>query len=378
MTDPKLKKRYIIQGALFIITIITTTLSGAELMFGKSIFFSEEHRLTFQHFFGGFHYSIPFLAFLTFHEFGHYIAARLYHIKVSLPYYIPMWLGPLTFNIGSMGAVIRLEGLTKSRKEFFDIGIAGPLAGFVVALGVLFYGFSHLPPPEHIYSIHPDFEQYGLDYPEYVYSDTSTISLTIGTNLIFEFMKKYVAPSPELVPPPQEIMHYPYLLAGYLALFFTALNLIPIGQLDGGHILYGLFGIDKSRKISAIVFVALVFYAGLGIVSPHESSEDLMLKIPFYLLFLYYAFYNIFKDLNNKIILVLGVFAIQYVITWLFPGTTGYSGWLLIAFIIGRFLGVYHPQAPIDEPLDLKRKILGWLAFIIFILCFSPTPLIIS
>ena len=151
------------------LTLITTTLSGAEWITQKYIFLPEPFGMTWSDFIKGFEYSIPFLLILTCHEFGHYLTARHYKIDVSLPFYIPFWL-PIFGTIGTFGAMIRIREKIKSRTQYFDVGIAGPLAGFVVALGVLYYGFTHLPPPEHIYDVHPEYEVFGKDYGEYVYS----------------------------------------------------------------------------------------------------------------------------------------------------------------------------------------------------------------
>ena len=162
-------KTEIIQALLFITTLITTTLAGAEAMSAKFFLLVDKpYKLNFpDDFWQGFHFSIPFLTILTCHEFGHYFTARYYKIKTSLPYFIPLWASVLTsLSIGTMGAVIRMTGRTRSRKEFFDIGIAGPLAGFVVSLGVLYYGFTHLPPLEYIFKIHPDYQKYGANYAE--------------------------------------------------------------------------------------------------------------------------------------------------------------------------------------------------------------------
>ena len=140
---------------LFIITLVCTTLAGAEWRYGRLWALDG---LSWKMFFGGLAYSLPLLTFLTFHEFGHYITARLNKVKASLPYYIPLWL-PIGLSIGTMGAVIRLKEKLKSRQQFFDIGIAGPLAGFVIALGILYYGFTHLPDHHSlIFDIHPEYK----------------------------------------------------------------------------------------------------------------------------------------------------------------------------------------------------------------------------
>lgn len=375
MADPKERKRHLIQSLLFIITVVTTTLAGAEFTTGRSLIYGTP-RMGWQEFVVGFQYSFPFLLFLTVHEFGHYITARLYHIQVTLPYYIPFWFGYVP-SFGSMGAVIRIRGIIYSRRQFFDIGIAGPLAGFVIAVGVLWYGFTHLPPPEYIFELHPEYQQYGLDYADHVYRDTQAGSLAIGTNLLFHFFATYVAPDPTHVPNAYEIIHYPWLLAGYLALFFTSLNLMPIGQLDGGHILYGLFGYKNHSIISKILFVAFVFYAGLGLITPDDFPDNYY-WILLYGFFLYNALYNVFRETKYKVILTVAVFTVQFLLTILYPGITGYVGWLLFALLIGRVLGIHHPQAIYETPLNWKRKLLGWIAFIIFIICFSTEPFLVE
>ncbi|MDN4165220.1 site-2 protease family protein [Cytophagales bacterium LB-30] len=363
----------LLQVTLFIITLITTTLAGSEWISGKFIFFTPGY--SWVDFAQGFHFSIPFLGILTIHEMGHYLTSRWYKIKTTLPYYLPAWFGFIGLpSIGTLGAVIKIQGFTRTRQQYFDIGIAGPLAGFVAALAVLFYGFTHLPPQEHIYSIHPEYEQYGADYAQHVYSDT-TENLILGTNLIFEFFKQQVA-DPELLPNDNELMHYPYIFAGFLALFFTALNLIPVGQLDGGHVLYGLIGPKGHKYVASGLFVVFVFMAGLGVITPFDETESLLFNIPLYIGFLYLVFHTMpLSRAMDKLLLAVALFTLQFVIAWINPTVQGFDGWLLFAFVIGRFLGVQHPPVYIDKPLDTKRIILGYLALLIFVLCFSPTPL---
>ena len=123
---------------------------------------------------------------------------------------MPFWFGFLLVpSIGTMGAFIRIKEAVSSRVKFFDIGIAGPLAGFVAALGVLSYGFTHLPPPEYIFEIHPEYAEYGLDYADHVYQD-ETLSFKVGNNLLFAFFEKYVATDPASVPNHDELVHYPW------------------------------------------------------------------------------------------------------------------------------------------------------------------------
>ncbi len=415
-------KQYFIHLLLFLICFTTTTLAGAEWMTGNSFLFSPTP-LGWPDFWRGMLFSVPFLSILTVHEFGHYFAARYYRIRVSLPYYLPLWLGWLGGpSIGTIGAFIRIKSPLRTNRQIFDVGIAGPLAGFVVALGVLWYGFSHLPPREYIFNIHPEYAQFGTRYEAHVYSyqyarqqdslrffnslkqareerlvpedrvfrftplseeDYQAGSLSLGTNLLFQFFSRYVASDPQLVPNPHEMMHYPWLFAGFLALFFTALNLIPIGQLDGGHILYGLVGSRWHSVVSPVLFVLFVSYAGLGLVD-WKGELDLMgepvphyAAIPLYVGFLYILFSRTVENPLNRLLLSTAVFAGQFLVTS-FWGLQGYPGWLVFGFVLGRFLGIYHPPAAFEEPLSLTRRVLGWISLIVFILSFTPQPFVIG
>ena len=370
--NPKIKSA-LIHTALFVATFVTATLAGAEWTYGRSVFMPD---YAWSDFFSGLPYSVSFLFILTVHEFGHYCTARYYRIKTSLPYYIP--LPPLPFFLGTLGALIRIRDHIKSKQQHFDIGIAGPLAGFIAALGILWYGFTHLPPPEYIFQFHPEYEQYGLDYAQYVYQPglmkEGTADVIVGKNLLFLFFEKFVA-DPVRIPNVHEIMHYPLLFAGFLSLVFTSVNLLPIGQLDGGHVLYGLIGYERHRKAAGFIYVFFLFFAGLGYISPAEPTEELLWRIPLFIGFNYLCLTGLKASKVNTFMYALGIFAVQYLLVTTFPGLHGYSGWLLFVFLIGRFVGVAHPPSEIEEPLDDTRKILGWLALLIFVLCFTPNPL---
>lgn len=369
----KEKRIIILQVLLFIATFITTTIAGAEWTYGKSVYVE----FGWNDFLSGLHFSVPFLLILTVHEFGHYFTAMYHKVRASLPYYIP--IPPLPFSIGTMGAVIRLRSKVHSTKQNFDIGIAGPLAGFVIAILVLIYGFATLPPTEYIFQIHPEYEKFGMNYADSVYSpehaQKNVIDVTIGKNLLYAFLESFADPS--RVPNPHEIIHYPYLFAGFLALIFTSLNLMPIGQLDGGHVLYGLVGHRMHRIIASVFFVGFMFYAGLGLeyIRPSLPLSELQWSIPIYILFMYLSFQGLGLPFRDTIMYTLLVFAAQYIVMVLFPTVTGYSGWLVFGFILGRFLGIRHPHSEIEEPLDNRRKILGWIAVLIFIVCLTPNPI---
>lgn len=374
-------KTNLIHLALFIVTFITTTLAGAEWTHGKSIlaltdehFFNPDYTLT--DLWSGLPYSICFLLILTAHEFGHYFVARYYKVRVTLPYFIP--LPPIPLMFGTMGALIRLKSPVRTMQQNFDIGIAGPLAGFVVAIGFLWYGFAHLPPPEYVFQFHPGYEKFGLDYANLVYRHEhmpdGTVDVLIGKNLLFVFFEQFVA-DPARMPNVHEIMHYPFLFAGFLSLVFTSMNLLPVGQLDGGHVLYGLIGFKRHRIVATVIFICFLFYAGIGFISPYQPWSELSYQIPLYVGFLFLALKGLRQSTQTTLLLALSVFTAQYVLAILFPHFQGYAGWLLFMFIVGRFVGIPHPPCEVEEPLTTGRKLLGWFALLIFILCFTPAPI---
>jgi membrane-associated protease RseP (regulator of RpoE activity) len=216
-----------------------------------------------------------------------------------------------------------------------------------------------------------------LDYADHVYKNQkeNTMDLTIGKNLIFLFFETYVA-DPARVPNPHEIMHYPVIFAGFLALVFTFLNLFPVGQLDGGRVIYGLFGFRIHRMVASVFFVGLLLYSSAGLVTP--NTPNLIWVIPVSIAFLYVALTGLGMSQRDTIMYSLVIFAVLFALGWQFPQIKGYSGWLVFILIIGRFVGVQHPPTEIEEPLDSKRIVLGWITLIIFILCFAPAPLTIT
>ena len=384
MQQPK----YWLHILLFFITLATTTAAGAEWIYGR--FFIGPQSLGWPEFWAGLNFSIPFLAVLTVHEFGHYFVAKANRVRVTLPYYIPLWLGfGLGESIGTMGAFIRIQDFIKSRQKYFDIGIAGPLAGFVVALALLWYGFSHLPPIDYIFTIHPDYRQFGANYGKHIdevmaKGNANVNVIAFGDNMLFWFFKTYVA-DPSRIPHRFEMIHYPYLLAGYLSLFFTSLNLIPVGQLDGGHVLYGLIGRKRFNALAPVLYTGFVFYAGLGLfrIADFATSDDAVFldqlsKLIFYVTALFLMFSRVTEQWITNLLIALSIVAVQFGVSFFFPQAEGYSGFLVFGFVLGRFLGVYHPETEEDEPLSTNRQWLGWLALLVFMLCFSPKPFIFS
>ena len=399
----KKTRTLLIQAALFVTTFFTTTFAGMEWIAGASIL-GEFDRSDF---IAGLYFSIPFLAILTVHEFGHYIVARINKVSVSLPYYIPLWLGGIALSIGTLGAVIRIREKLTSKTKFFDIGIAGPLAGFVLTLFVLWYGFANLPARDYIYDIHPEYEYFGDDFQNYVYDQDTFVLKTdleqfgrdipsfypdtihldkdrpmirVGSTLLFKFFETYVVEDKSRIPDSYELYHYPWLFAGFLALFFTALNLLPIGQLDGGHIVYGLVGQERHYQISQLLFYGLIFYAGLDITHILIYQLDFLQALwssGLYLGVLFILVHREIKEPKDRITIAVVIFALQFMVSYFFMEARGYWGWMVFAFVISRFVGIKHPPTLNDKPLDMNRQILGWIALLVFIVSVSPRPFLI-
>ena len=157
-------KEIAIHVLLFAITLIATTLAGGEWLFDKSILGKDEYFLDWDSALASLHFSIPFIGILLVHELGHLFLSIRHKVRSSLPYFIPAWLGFIGIpSIGTFGAVIQIKSFINSRKKYFDIGIAGPIAGFLVAIAVLSYGFTHLPEKEFIYTVHPEYTDPNFD-----------------------------------------------------------------------------------------------------------------------------------------------------------------------------------------------------------------------
>ncbi len=405
------------------LTVFTTLVVGAELTTGKVFFdlggVDSAHLLGWGDLKEGMAYSFAFLLFLTCHEFGHYFTAVYHKVKSSLPYYIPVYV-PFMLNIGSLGAVIRLKQIPESTRKYFDIGIAGPLAGFVVSVFLLVYGFQSLPDQsDYVLNIHPEYELYfgglpteaeqeafilekkGFDFlspeekntllTEEEFNSTRNpaerealqreayvpATIHIGSSLLYELLKWLAAPDPAQVPDGFEMIHYPWLFVGFITLFFTALNLLPIGQLDGGHIVYGMFGRATAGTVARVTVLALLFFGGTGMMDFRRPDDFYTyLGVGLYAAFLVYVLHRLFfkGKIKKLIIAVVGIMlaqaAIKYFVTDLQPSLI----WLIYAFLAVRFIGVDHPRALYEHRVNRPRQILGWVAIAIFILCFTPFP----
>lgn len=295
---------------LFVSTFFTTTVAG--------VYWSNKDPYELTNFTSGITYSILILLVITTHEFGHYFAAKIHNVPVTLPYYIPfpfIFLNPF----GTMGAVIRMKARYYSRKALLDIGAAGPIAGWITSIIILVIGFINLPPLSFLYEIHPEYQSTGVPVSGF----------TFGYNLVFIAFEKIFASSPEVfMPPMNEIYHYPFLCVGWFGLLITSLNMLPVGQLDGGHISYAMFG-SKHKYVAYAVFSLLVIFGLIGL-------------LPF------------------------AGFNFNY----------GSINWLVWAVLIFFVIKVKHPQtySESEAPLDTNRMLIGWFTYFIFIVSFCPVP----
>jgi membrane-associated protease RseP (regulator of RpoE activity) len=292
--SPKFQHRYLVHAGLFVLTLATTTLLAGWIHYAG--FLDAQGRLAPEDVFtwpilaGGLWYSLPLLAILGAHEFGHYWYCRRHDVDASLPYFLPAPL-PLT---GTFGAVIRIRQAFPTTRALFDIGVAGPIAGFIVLLPFLYWGTAMsavVRPPEDI---------------ELIY---------FGEPLLFRLVAAWqFGPLPDGF----DIVLHPMGFAAWFGMLATALNLLPFGQLDGGHIAYAAFG-RWASTLSKLTLAA-------------------------------------------TLLLTLRSFS-----------------WIAMALIMvamAIFLGFGHPQvADGGAPLDRRRRLIAIAALIIFVLCFTPVPI---
>jgi membrane-associated protease RseP (regulator of RpoE activity) len=274
--------RPIVNAVLFVLTLITTTMAGA-MHVGVDPF-ADPWSLP-----AGLSFSVPLMLILLSHEFGHYAAALWHGVPTTLPYFIP---AP-PFLVGTFGAFIRMRGMPRSRQALFDVGAAGPWAGLVVATPAVALGLylSEVRPLSH-----------GLEG-----------GLSLGSSLLFDGLARLVV---GVDPHDATILLHPIALAGWFGILVTFLNLLPVGQLDGGHVIYALLG-RRHRQI-ARVFLLIIIAMGF----------------------------------------------------------LGWEGWFVWALMLAVVLRVDHPDTlDPDTPLDPRRKLAAWATIGIFALTFMPVPL---
>lgn len=278
---------------LFLLTIGTTTVAGAAHYASFVAEFS--HRpvvLSWGLLLHGFWYSGTLLAILGAHEMGHYLFCRRYNVDASLPYFIPM--PPLLFLTGTLGAVIRIREAFPTRRVLFDIGVAGPIAGFVVLVPALFLG---------------------MTLSNIVPAPTEGSVFFLGEPLLFRIATYAVFGT---VPDASTVNIHPMVFAAWFGMLATALNLLPFGQLDGGHITYATMG-----RWSTPISIATV---GIAVAMTFVSVS-----------------------------------------------------WLVMTLMMVAMLFAFGPRHPRvideDEPLDRGRVAIAVFALVMFVLCFTPVPI---
>ena len=244
----------------------------------------------------GWSFAIPLLTILMCHELGHYLTARHYHIDASWPYFLPV--PPPLSPIGSLGAFIRLRSPVLDRRQLLDVGAAGPIAGFLVAIPVLLWGYSISVPAPGFHAVSGDYVSFGGQ----IVGLGDSVATRLLRHWFFDDATALLLSLPAF--------------AGWVGVFVTGLNLLPLSQLDGGHVLYGLLG-----KRQAAVGLATV--AALVVLAQRSPSWYL---------------------------------------------------WVVIALFLGGG-GWSHPAVVAPEwPVPASRRIVGWLCVLLFILTFVPVP----
>ena len=315
---------------LFAATVFTTMLAGA-IQKGVNPFASPANLLA------GLPFSVTLLGILLAHEMGHYLTSRRRGVPASLPYFIPV-----PTIIGTMGAIIRMRAVVRDRRILFDIGIAGPLAGMCVAVPVTFVG---------------------LLLSQVIATSSNLGGIELGDSLLFMGMSRLVfGPLPET----HTVLLHPVAFAGWLGFFVTSLNLLPMGQLDGGHVTYGIFG-PRHRTISRVVFLCMLFW---GVHEAFTTGKPLAWA--WALLFCWAAVRLAFSRQPGGILRIFLLLLLIYGISRnLVPSTIVWVVWAVLMC----FLRLDHPPTrDVRIPLDPRRKALGWIALAILLLTFTPRP----
>jgi len=327
---PKSNARFYVNVVLFVLTVISMLLMGVDIP-SESLpaDCSIPLSLLFLNILSGWPFALSMMGILFAHEMGHYIACRIYNVPATLPFFLP---APFISPLGTLGAFIMMRGIPKNKRILFDVGVAGPIAGVVIAIPVLFIGLSlsHLGPVQpasagcsgflegnSIFYLFAKFAVFGKLLPAPV--DFG------GLSPIVYWIRYFLTGQP--IPfNGMDVQLHSVALAGWAGLLVTALNLVPVGTLDGGHVAYGLFG-EKARKIFPIAIGVLV-----------------------------------------------GLMLLPVLLTFSF-GSMNLS-WLLWVFIL-FWLGNVRTQ-PLDDitELDSNRRALGYFILIVFILLFTPIPMV--
>jgi membrane-associated protease RseP (regulator of RpoE activity) len=304
--------RWQVNAALFAATVVSVFHVGA--MWSGSEAQGLEYLLS------GWIFAVPLLAILLAHEFGHYIAARIHGVPASLPYFLPLPVPPF----GTLGAIILMPGRIRSRKALLDIGAAGPLAGMAVAIPVMLYGLS-------------------LSSVE---ARTASGYLQEGQSLLYLALK-YVVFGP--IRADQDVFLHPTALAAWAGFFVTFLNLLPYGQLDGGHVSYAVFGQRHNRVVSW--FIAVPLLLSLYNAAVHAGPVVDILT----------------GESRGPITADLAAPLISSTTSWLFLS--------ILLLVMRRFSGARHPPVE-DVALSRRRRAIGVVTLALFVLLFMPSPLV--
>jgi len=327
---PQPSSRLYVNVILFILTVFSMMLTGVdvppELIPADGGF---PWGYVARNIFMGWPFALSMMGILFFHEMGHYLMCRYYKVPATLPFFIP---APILSPLGTLGAFIAMRGIPKNKRVLFDVGVAGPLAGLVVALPVLFIGLllSHLGPIEPAPSGMTGFlEGNSLFYllSKYVvFGKLLPEPVSLGGLSPAIYWLRYFFTGQPIPIHGMDVQLHNVALAGWAGLLVTALNLVPVGTLDGGHVAYGLFG-EKARRIFPVAIGVLIALSVLP----------------------------------SLLTLSLGAFNFS---------------WLLWVFIL-FWLGNVRTQ-PLDDitPLDDTRRGLGFFVLLIFILLFTPIPMV--
>ena len=274
---PRFGSRIIVNIILFIITLFSIMLMGVDIPPGVVADGSGTIPYLFLHIFSGWPFALSMMGILFAHEMGHYVMCRYYKVPATLPFFIP---APLLSPLGTFGAFIMMRGIPKNKRVLFDVGVAGPIAGLVIAVPVLFIGLSlsHLGPigpaspgasgfleGNSLFYLFSKYVAFGKLLPEPV----SMNGLPPFLYWLQYFLTAHPIPFNGM-----DVMLHNVALAGWAGLLVTALNLVPVGTLDGGHVAYGLFG-EKARKIFpiamgiliALMFLPVLFARSLGLLT---------------------------------------------------------------------------------------------------------------
>ncbi len=303
-----MKKFPYLHLALFMLTFFTTLVTGAFL---KGIdLFHQPWRV-----YEGLPFSIALMSILLSHELSHYFASRAHHTKATLPFFIPA--PPILSPIGTFGAFIKMKSPIVTRKALIDIGAAGPMAGFLLSVIAVIIGLRYS-------TVVPVVEAEG--------------GLGLGGSLLFSLLSRLVLGiTPEL----HDILLHPVAFAGWIGLFVTSLNLIPIGQLDGGHVAFAFLG-NRHLMLSKSLNAVLLLTGTIGLVQIYVQANTVFL--PAWLM-------SLFGTLPT-----------------FWPGWAFWGALMII-------LGLRHPPVIYWEAaLDSRRKFIGIIALIIFIITFTPAP----